>query len=193
MGESEPASRTAGDRLAVLLVDRQGKAMAASAGFDELFGAPERLKLLDKAGQPLPRAQWPLARLRRGDAFSLPLKLTLSDGARRLFDVSGYPFGGAEGGEAAGVLIFEEPAAADGPGQVAALVSHELRTPLTVLHAALQLMDRALEAGDSQVARQYLEEALAEGRQLDVLTGQLLETARKVFLERGFTARPWTT
>ncbi|HEU0166924.1 MAG TPA: HAMP domain-containing sensor histidine kinase [Chloroflexota bacterium] len=67
------------------------------------------------------------------------------------------------------------------PGQsvedVAALIGHELRTPLTVLYSCLQLLDRTLP-DDSGAARHYLEEALAEARQLNLLTGQLVEAAR---------------
>ncbi|MBV8085209.1 MAG: HAMP domain-containing histidine kinase [Chloroflexi bacterium] len=59
---------------------------------------------------------------------------------------------------------------------VAALIGHELRTPLTVLYSCLQLLERTIPE-ESGPARHYLEEALAEARQLNLLTGQLVEAA----------------
>jgi two-component system, chemotaxis family, CheB/CheR fusion protein len=178
MDTSEQGPPAAGDRQAVLLVNRRGKAVASSSGFGELFGQPEQLKLWNAAGQPLPKEQWPPARLQRGESFCSTLEVEVIDSSRKLFNVSGYPLSAADGSPAGGVVVLEEAGSIDEPGHVAALVSHELRTPLTVLHAALQLMERSLTAGDEALARHYLGEALAEARQLNVLTAQLLEAAR---------------
>lgn len=179
MEPSQQGPPSAGDRIAVLLVDRRGKPMASSSGFVELFGEPEQLKVWDATGHALPKAQWPWARIRHGDSFCSTLELELADRGHKLFNVSGYQFCvAANGSPAGGVVILEEANRIDEPGQVAALVSHELRTPLTVLHAALQLMERSFSEGDNQAARRYLADALAETRQLNVLTGQLLDAAR---------------
>ena len=61
--------------------------------------------------------------------------------------------------------------------EVAALLAHELRTPLTVLYSCLQLLDRNLPPDGSAEARRYLDEALAEARQLTAITGQLVDAA----------------
>ena len=166
----------AGDRIAVLLVGRHGQLLARGGAFGELFG--EQLTPRDERGQVLPSGEWPQALLRQGASFYGRFRLDLVDGGERLFDVSGYPLADGVRPAASGVLIVEEPHGPDPSGEVAGLVSHELRTPLTVLHAALQLMQRALREGHTGQAQRYVADALAETRQLDVLTGELLLAAR---------------
>jgi len=178
MTPSEPGPPRVGDGIAFLLVDRRGRPLACSRGFTHLFGEPARLTPWDAHGRALPKPQWPQALLGRGDSFCSSFTLKLSDGTRRPFSVSGEPLWAGDGSSAGGVLVVEEAAQVDRLGHVAALVSHELRTPLTVLHAALQLIERSLQAGDERAAQRYLSDALAETRQMNVLTGQLLDAAR---------------
>jgi two-component system, chemotaxis family, CheB/CheR fusion protein len=169
-----------GGRSAVLLTGRDGKPLAWSQGFGELFGAPDRLKAWDGEGHQIACGAWPASVVERSDTFSAPLTLELIDGSRDRFNVRGYPLApvGPLASALGGAFIFEEASNRDASGDVVALVSHELRTPLTVLHAALQLLDRTLPRDDAGEVRHYLDEALTEARQLNVLTGQLLEATR---------------
>ena len=169
----------AGGRIAILLVGGRGQPLAWNSGFADLFGDPARLIPRDEQGQELPRGGWPQAHVLRGETSYTRVQLDLASGGRRPFDVTGYPLGTGDGGSLSrGVLVVEEASPPDPAGDIAGLVSHELRTPLTVLHALLQLTDRALREGHDSLAQRYVADALAETRQLDALTGELLLATR---------------
>jgi len=164
-------------RAAVLLTDSRGNVVACSLGFRELFGPPDQIELRDDAGRSS-RGRWPPATA-EGEPLTSPFSVRLMDGSDATFNIRCYPLAERpDGSEPAAALVFEEASSVDAPGQVVALVSHELRTPLTVLHAALQLLDRSLPPDDGAGLRRYLNEALTEARQLNMLTGQLLEATR---------------
>jgi len=176
-----PVILTSGHSPFVLLLNGDGRFLACSPGLGKLIGEGGRIRAWDEQGLELDRDQWPEVRLGRDENFDVPLLIALADGSQRLFTVHGRPLqtmASQRPGPSGGVLIFDEADAGREAETVAALISHELRTPLTVLHAALQLLDRTLPQERAEPARRYLAEALAEARQLNVLTSQLWEATR---------------
>jgi signal transduction histidine kinase len=151
-----------------------GRPLAVSQGFRDLFGPDDRVYLVEDDGARVAVDRWPPP---GGPGVRT---LELAGGDRRQFDVRSCQLLEAPGAgsQPASVWLFDQPSLADPAAEVASLVSHELRTPLTVLHAALQLLDRSLPREPASPPRRYLGEALVETRQLGVLTSHLLEATR---------------
>jgi len=163
---------------AALLVGPDGRPLACSEGYSRLFGpASAGLRAWDEQGQELTPERQPWRGLASGRQLRQTVTLETLSGARTRFEVSAQPMYDASGAISGGLLLFKAPSSGQ-TSRVAGLISHELRTPLTVLHAALQLLDRNLPSQPDTAARRYLSEAMAEARQLDVLTGQLIDAAR---------------
>lgn len=87
---------------AVLVVDREGKAVLMNAAYRRMMGdADSPIVLDDAAGEMLPTEDAPWFRAARGEAFTLEFSTLDRDGTRRWWEAHGRPIGnvpGAQGG-----------------------------------------------------------------------------------------------
>jgi signal transduction histidine kinase len=179
MDGATPQPRAPDRGAAALLLASDGEPRACTESYALLFG-----RLADPSGRDSEgHERSGLAglldeQLRAGGVFQQALELDSLAEGRRTFQVTGQPIYDA-GEHLSGVLLlFDPPSVSDKTTEIAALLSHEIRTPLTVLHAALQLLARVLPRTPDGAARHYLTEAMAEARQLNVLTAQLQDATR---------------
>ncbi len=153
---------------AMVLVDPTGRILRANAAFRALLGLPPddtffnaalnervpRLRILDRAGQPLPLQQWPMTRVLHGEhvgGVSEPdIYLHTLDGRDVCLAPSGSPLYASDGTICGGVVSFRDVTARRQAedARVAALAQTEaercrLATLLEVLPAGVAIYDAA--------------------------------------------------
>lgn len=144
----------------------------------------------DAQGRPLPRDQWPVVRVLRGETLSetnmVEATVMTPSGRELIFAYSGAPLRGPHG-ELAGALLVarnvtEQRQYEREREQMLSLVSHELKTPLTSVKALAQLAQRRLQqAGRPEAALvQRIERGVESMNRLinDLLDATRLDTGK---------------
>lgn len=122
--ELETLIETMADGVGVY--DAEGRLVRVNSAARELFGLstrPEHVhlplegrvsayQLADDEGHPLPREQWPMVRVLRGELLkgntAMDMRVTALTGERRLLNISGAPLRDRNGGIVGAVCIFRD-------------------------------------------------------------------------------------
>lgn len=178
MEQERLSALLAGMGDAVLVVDRQGRAVRTNAAYDDLLRSlGGQFVPADEHGVPLPEHLSPMTRAARGAAFRLEFTVGAKAGSRRWFEAAGRPLSEEE----AGVLVIRDitdRAVRLLQEEFLTWAGHELRTPLTTLQGYLQLAERRLEPGADERLRRYLGLAIDEARRQGVLIAELIDATR---------------
>jgi two-component system CheB/CheR fusion protein len=163
---------------AVLVVDHEGRAVGTNRVFVEGFGQDERgLVPEDGAGAALPDAEWPQARVARGETFSMSFtRLDPATGERRWYEASGR----GTGGELGGVIVIRDitdRSLRHLQERFIDTASHELKTPVAAIHTYLQLVARETDGSLDGQGAVYLRGAIEESRHLGELAERLFDVS----------------
>ena len=165
---------------AVVAVDREGQPVATNVAYDQMFGESALFAPEDLAGLPLPRDDWPQRRAARGERFRMHFALRQPDKGRRWFEAVAEPLaaGDRTWGGVVAIRDLSERTLRLSLERLMAEAGHELKTPAAAVQNYLQLVGRALEAGNADKAAGYASKALAQTRRLGALVERLLDMSR---------------
>jgi two-component system CheB/CheR fusion protein len=182
--------------------------LPADADYRQPIAAFETLFELTAAdgGPPLPMADWPLARILRGERVrDLEVRIRRRDAAwERVFSYGGTLVPGPDGHPQWAVLTFNDvtarkaaeaaarraaddaEAASNAKDHFLAVLSHELRTPLTPVLATAQMLaaDPALSPAHRELIQMIQRNAQLEARLIDDLLDLTRITRGKLEVQR---------
>ena len=179
---------------AVSIVDASGRPVLRNQAARELTGILDEsvpdmvangrgLVILKPDGTPLPHAEWPIARLLRGERFTgQEVILVRPDGSQRAVLVSGSTVRNDEGAVELTITVYSDITAQrqleKAREEFVSLISHDLRQPLTVVTGMAQWLERRL--AELALAREVVtaRRILTSGRRMNSMLQDLVESAR---------------
>ncbi|WP_242345705.1 sensor histidine kinase [Anaeromyxobacter terrae] len=177
-------------REGVTVVDRRGAVILRNRAACEAVGlrdgeapGPENLSVARPGGEPVPPAQWPIERIRRGEEFEdEELVVTHRDGTTRRVVTGARVVRDETGETVAGIVVSRDVTELRRLEQsredLLRTVSHDLRTPLSVVLGSANALARQLEAGSLVREGEQVARITRSARRMASLISDLVDSAR---------------